>query len=77
MRPHSGTPREKRTFGARLRDARREAGYSQGGLSVLSGVPKERISRYENGHVLPSLPIATRLAGLVGVKLDVLVVGIW
>ncbi|MGH2725565.1 MAG: helix-turn-helix domain-containing protein, partial [Actinomycetota bacterium] len=42
-------------FAGRLRRARTNAGLSQRDLERSSGIPKSRISRYENGHLLPSL----------------------
>ena len=50
------------SFGRRLRDARVAAGLSQAGLETRSGIPKARLSRYENGHVLPSIATLGRLA---------------
>ena len=55
-------------FGQRLRLARREAGLSQSKLEMLSGIPKARLSRYENGHVLPSIGTLGRLAKALGVS---------
>jgi transcriptional regulator with XRE-family HTH domain len=49
-------------FGNRLREARVHAGYSQSELEELSGIPKARLSRYENGHVEPSIQTLARLA---------------
>jgi transcriptional regulator with XRE-family HTH domain len=50
------------TFGQRLRRARLVAGFSQSELEERSGIPKARLSRYENGHVLPSLGTLQKLA---------------
>src|SRR2546428_8182166 len=55
------------TFGGLLREARLAAGFSQADLSEKSGLPKPTLSRYENGHVLPSLQTLQRLAGALGV----------
>jgi transcriptional regulator with XRE-family HTH domain len=54
--------REQTTFGQRLRQVRLNAGLSQSGLEERSGIPKARLSRYENGHVLPSIETLGRLA---------------
>ena len=35
---------------------------SQSDLERASGVPKTRLSRYENGHILPSLETLRKLA---------------
>src|SRR5256885_3054508 len=55
-------------FGRRLRHARREAGLSQSELELRSGIPKARLSRYENGHVLPSIGTLAKLARALGVS---------
>jgi transcriptional regulator with XRE-family HTH domain len=44
------------------------AGLSQSGLESRSGIPKARLSRYENGHVLPSIDTLGRLASALGVS---------
>jgi len=59
---------EPRSFGQRLRNARVHAGLSQSGLEGRSGIPKARLSRYENGHVLPSIDTLGRLAAALGVS---------
>jgi transcriptional regulator with XRE-family HTH domain len=56
------------TFGQRLRRARLMAGLSQSELEGRSGIPKARLSRYENGHVLPSLGTLQKLASSLGVS---------
>lgn len=59
---------EGRHFGNRLREARIRAGLSQSELEELSGIPKARLSRYENGHVEPSIQTLARLAGALNVS---------
>jgi transcriptional regulator with XRE-family HTH domain len=59
---------EPRGFGQRLRTARLHAGLSQSALESRSGIPKARLSRYENGHVLPSIDTLGRLASAIGVS---------
>ena len=54
--------------GRRLREARQRAGMSQTELEAASGIPKPRISRYENGHIVPSIPILRKLAAGLGVR---------
>lgn len=54
--------KDDRTFGERLREARTRAGMSQSDLEELSGIPKARLSRYENGHIVPSIQTLERLA---------------
>src|SRR6266702_6999274 len=55
-------------FGRRLRQVRTKAGLSQSALEGRSGIPKARLSRYENGHVLPSIETLGRLAAALGVS---------
>lgn len=56
------------TFGQRLRQARLLAGFSQSDLEERSGIPKARLSRYENGHVLPSLQTLQKLSTALAVS---------
>lgn len=53
---------DDRSFGRRLRETRVKAGLSQSDLEDISGIPKARLSRYENGHVAPSIQTLERLA---------------
>ena len=55
-------------FGQRLREARVNAGLSQSELEELSGIPKARLSRYENGHVAPSIQTLERLSRALNVS---------
>lgn len=57
-----------RHFGNRLREARLRAGFSQSELEERSGIPKARLSRYENGHVEPSIQTLARLARALNVS---------
>src|SRR5580765_3268535 len=59
---------DERTFGQRLRATRIKAGYSQSDLEELSGIPKARLSRYENGHVAPSIQTLERLSSALNVS---------
>ena len=59
---------DERTFGQRLRGTRIKAGYSQSDLEEISGIPKARLSRYENGHVAPSIQTLERLARALNVS---------
>lgn len=67
--------RRQTSFGALLREARLTAGLSQSDLSQRSGLPKPTLSRYENGHVLPSLMTLRKLADALGVSESVLLPG--
>ncbi|MGZ4150086.1 MAG: helix-turn-helix domain-containing protein [Actinomycetota bacterium] len=55
-------------LGRRIREARRGAGLSQSDLEALCGIPKARLSRYENGHVDPSLRTLECLARSLNVS---------
>jgi transcriptional regulator with XRE-family HTH domain len=44
------------------------AGLSQSELEELSGIPKARLSRYENGHVEPSIQTLAKLARALNVS---------
>ncbi len=55
-------------FGQRLREARVTAGLSQSELEDISGIPKARLSRYENGHVEPSIQTLARLSRALNVS---------
>src|SRR5512132_3954541 len=59
---------QARHFGNRLREARLSAGLSQSELEELSGIPKARLSRYENGHVEPSIQTLARLSRALNVS---------
>jgi transcriptional regulator with XRE-family HTH domain len=65
------------TLGARLADRRRALGMSQADLQRLTGVPKARISRYEHGHVVPSLRVLVRLVDHLDTSVDALTKGIF
>jgi len=60
--------KDDRTFGQRLRETRIKAGFSQSDLEEISGIPKARLSRYENGHVAPSIQTLERLARALSVS---------
>jgi transcriptional regulator with XRE-family HTH domain len=55
-------------FGQRLRESRVAAGLSQSELEDISGIPKARLSRYENGHVEPSIQTLARLSRALNVS---------
>ncbi len=63
-----GPLRDDHSFGQRLRQVRLHAGLSQSALEERSGIPKARLSRYENGHVLPSIETLGRLASALEVS---------
>lgn len=55
-------------LGQVLRGARRDAALSQTDVEQRCGIPKARISRYENHHVTPSIESLSRLGSALGVS---------
>jgi transcriptional regulator with XRE-family HTH domain len=66
---------QQETFGALLRQARLGAGLTQSQLVRRSGIPKPTLSRYENGHVMPSLQTLARLADALDLPEGALIPG--
>lgn len=60
-------------FGELLKGLRETSGLTQTALADRAGVPVGSIRNHEQGHRLPSLPHAVRLAKALGVPLDDLV----
>jgi len=56
------------TLGRKLRTMRLNAGMSQADLEAISGIPKARLSRYENGRVEPSIRSFLKLCSALGVR---------
>ena len=52
-----------------LTDVRKELGISQKELSKKTSIPQASISKFENGHNVPSLQILQRLAEGLGKRL--------
>jgi len=61
-------------LGERMKELRKEAGWSQGDLAEKVGTDARQISRYENGRITPSLDVLVRVAEALNVSLDYLVV---
>jgi len=59
-----------RAFGRKLRDARKEAGLSQGDLADRVELSRTSITNIEKGAQQPSLKLALKLADEVGVPLS-------
>ncbi|MEA2685084.1 MAG: hypothetical protein QOE93_279 [Actinomycetota bacterium] len=57
-------------LGERIRQLRKEAGWSQGDLGGRVGTDAGRISRYEGGRITPSLDALVRLAEVFNVSAD-------
>jgi transcriptional regulator with XRE-family HTH domain len=60
-------------LGERIRQLRKEHGWSQAELGSQVGTDSQRISRYENGRITPSVDALVRLAEALGVSVDYLV----
>lgn len=60
-------------LGDRVRELRKEHGWSQGDLGTRIGTDAGRISRYEGGKITPSLEALVRLADVLEVSVDYLV----
>ena len=61
-------------LGERVKELRKEHGWSQGELAERVGTDARQISRYENGRITPSLDVVARLAEVLNVSLDYLVI---
>jgi transcriptional regulator with XRE-family HTH domain len=57
-----------KTLGGQIRNARLRAGLTQTDVERGSGIPKARLSRYENNHVMPSLPSLSAICDAIGVR---------
>ena len=60
-------------LGSRVKQLRQE-GWSQADLAAKVGAEAGQISRYENGHMTPSAPAVVRLAEVLDVTTDYLLV---
>ncbi|GAC1541232.1 MAG: hypothetical protein NVS3B12_28680 [Acidimicrobiales bacterium] len=61
-------------IGERIKQLRTELGWSQAELGKKVGTDSQRISRYENGRLNPSVAAVVRLAEALNVSVDYLVV---
>lgn len=60
-------------LGERIKELRKEHRWSQAELGELVGSDSQRISRYENGKITPSVDALIRLANVLEVSVDYLV----
>lgn len=60
-------------LGERIKQMRKEAGWSQGELAEKVATDARQISRYENGRITPSLDAIARIAEVLNVSVDHLV----
>lgn len=58
----------KNDIGGNLRRLRLAAGMSQTDVATVCGVEKSRLSRYENGHLIPRVDTIEVLAEALKVK---------
>jgi transcriptional regulator with XRE-family HTH domain len=63
---------EAMALGERIRQLRKEHGWSQAELGSKVGTDSQRISRYENGRITPSVEALVRLADALEVSVDYL-----
>ncbi len=61
-------------LGERTRQLRKEMGWSQAELGEKIGTDSQRVSRYENGRISPSIDAMVRIAEAFNVSLDYLLV---
>ena len=61
-------------LGERLKQLRRELGWSQADLAARIGADAGQISRYENGHMTPSAEAVAKLAEVLDVSADYLLI---
>ena len=62
-------------FGQRLRQARQERGLTGPDLATQLGVERSAIPHYERGSRFPSVPVLEKLAEILQVSLDWLLLG--
>lgn len=61
-------------LGERLKQLRRDRGWSQADLAIQVGADAGQISRYENGHMTPSAEAMAKLAEILDVSCDYLLI---
>lgn len=61
----------------RIKDLRMARGWSQGELASRLGVTRQTINAVETNRYDPSLPLALRVAKLLGVPVDTLFLDDW
>jgi transcriptional regulator with XRE-family HTH domain len=60
-------------IGERIREVRKERGWSQADLGKKIGTDSQYVSRYETGRITPSVDALVRLADVLEVSTDYLV----
>lgn len=66
-----------KSYGLRIKEARKKQGYSISYLAMKSGIPEETIRYLESSRkiVLPSIKVFNRLAGALGVSTEYILTG--
>ena len=64
-----------RSLGKRIRELRRERGYSQEKLAELADIHENHVRRIERGEANPSFLVSVRIARAVGVSVSDLLRG--
>jgi transcriptional regulator with XRE-family HTH domain len=64
--------RERKQFGAKIKDLRVRYNYTQEEIAKLTGVTPNAVTNYEAGRRLPDYGILTKIAELFGVSVDYL-----
>ena len=65
-----------RSLGKRIRELRRERGYSQEKLAELADVHENHVRRIERGEANPSFLVLIRIARAVGISVSDLLRGL-
>lgn len=66
---------DKKKTGTLIREARIKKNYTQSELGDLIGVSNKAVSRWENGDSFPDIGVLESLSGILGVKIQDIVVG--
>lgn len=77
MSLHTLSHEARQVLGANLVAARERAGLSQGAAVTKSGVPRDRLSPWENGRAAPNLEGLLRLAVAYRCQLDDFLGGVY
>ena len=65
-----------RALGARVRELRKKAGYSQEDVAFRAGIHRTQVSLLESGSRMPRVETLVKLAGALGVTTDEILDGI-
>ncbi|MBI4548095.1 MAG: helix-turn-helix transcriptional regulator [Ignavibacteriae bacterium] len=68
-------PANLKDFGEKLKQLRAKKGWSQGQVALKIGIPAERISKYENDVIFPTVDMVIKLSKTLGVTTDYLLCG--